>query len=43
MGKVKNDLTEGDLGKNILLFAMPLAATGILQQLFNAVHLQGKA
>ena len=39
MGKVKNDLTEGDLGKNILLFAMPLAATGILQQLFNAADI----
>ncbi|MEE8808125.1 MAG: MATE family efflux transporter [Lactimicrobium sp.] len=32
----KNDLTHGDLKKQILLLAMPLAFSGILQQLFNA-------
>ena len=30
------DMTEGKLGGKILLFALPLALTGILQQLFNA-------
>lgn len=39
MEKEKNDLTSGSLGKKILLFAMPLAATGILQQLFNAADI----
>lgn len=29
-------MTEGKPGKNILRFALPLALTGILQQLFNA-------
>lgn len=32
----KNDLTHGDLKKQILLLSMPLAFSGILQQLFNA-------
>lgn len=30
------DLTRGPLGRKMLLFALPLALTGILQQLFNA-------
>lgn len=30
------DMTHGRLGKKILFFALPLALTGILQQLFNA-------
>lgn len=30
------DMTHGSLGDKILIFALPLAATGILQQLFNA-------
>lgn len=33
------DLTTGSLWKKILLFALPLAATSILQQLFNAADL----
>lgn len=35
-GKTSIDILEGNLNKNILLFAIPLAVTGILQQLFNA-------
>lgn len=31
------NMLEGSISKNILLFALPLAITGILQQLFNAV------
>lgn len=30
------DMTHGKLGKKILYFALPVALTGILQQLFNA-------
>ena len=30
------NMTEGSMADKILLFALPLAATGILQQLFNA-------
>ena len=30
------DMLHGSLGKSIFFFALPLAATGILQQLFNA-------
>ena len=30
------DMLHGPLGRNIFLFAIPLAFTGILQQLFNA-------
>lgn len=30
------DMTSGSLGKKILFFALPLALTGILQQLFNS-------
>lgn len=30
------DMTHGRLGKKILFFALPLALTGILQQLFNS-------
>lgn len=32
----KNDMTHGSLWDKILLIALPLAASGILQQLFNA-------
>lgn len=32
-------MTEGSLWNKILLFALPLAATGILQQLFNAADI----
>lgn len=39
MGTAKNELTQGKLGINILKFALPLAATGILQQLFNAADI----
>ena len=31
------DMTHGTLGNKILLFALPLAASSILQQLFNSV------
>ncbi|MBQ4304083.1 MAG: MATE family efflux transporter, partial [Lachnospiraceae bacterium] len=30
------DLLNGSIGDKLLIFALPLAATGILQQLFNA-------
>lgn len=33
------DMLHGHLGKNILIFAIPLAMTGILQQLFNAADI----
>ena len=33
------DMISGSLGDNIIKYAMPLAATGILQQLFNAADL----
>ena len=32
----KKDMTVGSLGDKIILYVLPLAATGILQQLFNA-------
>ena len=32
----KRDMTSGSLGDKIILYVLPLAATGILQQLFNA-------
>ncbi len=35
--KKKMDMTTGSLWDKILLFALPVAASGILQQLFNAV------
>lgn len=34
--KVRNDLRQGVLWKQILLFALPIAATSMLQQLFNS-------
>ena len=34
-----NEVVSGSLGKNIMSFALPLAATGILQQLFNAADI----
>ena len=39
MKKSKNtiDMTHGTLWNKILLFALPLAASSILQQLFNSV------
>ena len=33
------DMLEGSLGRNLLRFALPLAVTGILQQLFNAADI----
>ena len=33
------DMDSGSLGDKIIKFAIPLAATGILQQLFNAADL----
>ena len=38
-GKKQADLINGSLGDKILKFALPLAATGILQQLFNAADI----
>ena len=35
----KIDLLKGPLWKQILAFALPLAFTGILQQLFNAADI----
>ncbi len=35
----KTDLTNGAIGRQIIKYAVPLAATGILQQLFNAADL----
>lgn len=35
-GKLKVDIFSGSLDRNLLVFALPLAFTGILQQLFNA-------
>ena len=39
MEKKKNsiDMTHGALWNKILIFALPLAASSILQQLFNSV------
>ena len=34
--KKKRDFTEGPLFKNLLLFALPVMATGLLQMLYNA-------
>ena len=34
--KPRNDLRHGTLWKQILLFALPIAATSMLQQLFNS-------
>ena len=36
---VKSDLFEGSLTKNILLYALPIMATGVLQLLFNTADL----
>ena len=33
------DMLNGSMGDKILLFALPLAVTGILQQLFNAADI----
>ena len=35
------DMTSGALWNKILLFALPLAASSILQQLFNSVDTAG--
>ena len=35
----RTDMISGSLGSKIIKYAMPLAATGILQQLFNAADL----
>ncbi len=32
-------MLEGDLGKNILLFALPVTASGVIQLLFNAIDM----
>ncbi len=37
--KREMDLVNGSLGDKIIFFALPLAATGILQQLFNAADI----
>lgn len=33
------DMTNGSLGDKIIKYAIPLAITGVLQQLFNAADL----
>ena len=45
MGKkeLRASMTQGNLWTGILLFALPLAATGILQQFFNAADKIGRA
>lgn len=35
--KITMDMTHGSLWNKILMFALPLAASSILQQLFNSV------
>lgn len=37
LGKKSMDMTQGPLWNKILMFALPLAASSILQQLFNSV------
>lgn len=37
--KLESSMLTGSLWKPVLLFALPLAATGILQQLFNAADI----
>ncbi len=37
MNSKKMDMTQGSLWDKILIFAIPLAASSILQQLFNSV------
>lgn len=39
MDRKKQDMLSGSLWDKIILFALPLAATGILQQLFNAADI----
>ena len=43
--KQKNtiDMTHGTLWNKLLIFALPLAASSILQQLFNSVDTQWSA
>ena len=36
------DMTHGTLWNKILIFALPLAASSILQQLFNSIDTQRK-
>ena len=36
MTKTRNDLRQGTLWKQILFFSLPIAATSMLQQLFNS-------
>ena len=38
-GAVRMDMLHGSLLNKILLFALPLAASSILQQLFNSVDI----
>ena len=39
MRKRNVDMLEGDLGRNILLFALPVTASGVIQLLFNAIDM----
>lgn len=36
MTNTRNDLRQGTLWKQILFFSLPIAATSMLQQLFNS-------
>ena len=38
-GKIEKDLTKGNLFKQIILFALPLIFTSVLQQLFNTADI----
>lgn len=39
MGRSRMDMINGSLGDKIIQYTVPLAVTGILQQLFNAADL----
>ncbi|MDD7444201.1 MAG: MATE family efflux transporter, partial [Clostridiales bacterium] len=36
MNNVKNDLTEGSIGKKLIIYFLPIAAGTLFQQLYNA-------
>ena len=36
MNSVKNDLTEGSIGRKLISFFLPIAAGTLFQQLYNA-------
>ena len=38
MAKVR-DLTKGNIGKKLILFAIPMLASSLVQQLYNTVDL----